>query len=565
MNSIDIIRAGRESYYLTLGKDDYYTGQPETEGVFLGNGAKALRILGQQIKERDPTLTNLFDGFSPDGKTELRQGLHTTRAYHTLQDPETHQTVKTETGKTLYLSKYEVVQIKSGDFQKYSPRLQAIGKTHQINDLSPWLHKHERHSVVAYDNVLSAPKDVSILWSLAPDDKSRAEVLKIHVQATRKALSYLEEHTFIRTARGGTTLEPARATFAVFTHTTSRDLDPQLHSHALMLNIGITAQGNTGALDGKKVLESRYASGMIYQNELRRGLERTFGIETYDQPFAKDRGSSFGIAGISEAVKNEFSRRTQSIKQRVDPSMTAKQKRAEVLKTRKEKVLSLDNAALLKEWQERGKAQGFSWEKVVGKAKIQNLSTEQEYRLLYREVTSRLHKAEQNSEVRDQKILTTVASVARGRLSTDDVQKIALGIKTHFLKAHKQPNGRIIYTLNEKGFKAMHYRTAFERITDILKGLKKALYQNRLAVLYATGKISGAQYRKFTQGIGLPKSVIGIRTHQALGLISKRQADYLLYKKRNPTPVPTPKYRNTPITKVTIYEHSSPQNKEYER
>ncbi|MCG6137090.1 MAG: relaxase domain-containing protein [Nostoc sp. LLA-1] len=565
MNSIDIIRAGRESYYLTLGKDDYYTGQPETEGVFIGNGAKTLRILGQQIKERDPTLMHLFDGLSPDGKTELRQGLHTNRVYHTLQDPSTHITVKTDTGKPLYLSTSEVEQIKNGDFKAYSTRLQAIGKTHQVDDLSPWLHKHERHSVVAYDNVLSAPKDVSILWSLAPDDKSRAKVLKIHEQATRKAVSYLEEHTFIRTGRGGTTLEPARATFAVFTHTTSRDLDPQLHSHAVMLNVGITAEGKTGALDGKKVLESRYASGMIYQNELRRGLERIFGIETYDQPFTKDRGSSFGIVGISEAVKNEFSRRTQSIKQRVDPGITAKQKRAEVLKTRKEKVLSVDNAALLKEWQQRGKAQGFSWDKVVGKAKVQDFKTEQDYRLLYREVASRLHAAEQRGEVKDHKILTTVASAARGKLSTNEVQKIASGVKNQFLKAHEQHSGKTIYTLNNKGFKALAYRTPFERITDTLKGLKKAQYQNRLAVLYVTGKISGSQYKKFSEGKGFPKSVIGIRTHQALGLMSKRQAEYLLYKKHNPTPEPPPKHRQKPIIKVTIFESAAPRNNGYER
>lgn len=42
---------------------------------------------------------------------------------------------------------------------------------------------------------------------------------------------------------------------------------------------------------------------MIYQNELRRGLERHFGVETYDQPFSKGRGLSFGISGISEGIK----------------------------------------------------------------------------------------------------------------------------------------------------------------------------------------------------------------------------------------------------------------------
>ena len=563
MNSIDIIHAGRESYYLSLGKDDYYTGQPDPEGVFLGAGAKSLRILGQTIQERDPTLKNLFQGLSPDGKTELRQGLATVREYHTLQDPLTYQTVRTDGGKPLYLSRDEVAQIQNGDVNRYSDRLKNLSKNHQTDDFAAWLRISERGSVVAYDNVFSAPKDVSILWSLSPNEKDRETIITLHQRATKAAISYLEEQAFIRTGKGGASSEAARAPFAVFTHTTSRDLDPQLHSHALMLNVGITAQGKTGALDGKKILEARYASGMIYQNELRRGLERNFGVETYDQPFSKGRGSSFGISGISEGIKEEFSRRTVEIRQRVDPSMTAKQKRAEVLKTRKEKDKNVDNAALLKEWQQRGKAQGFCWDKVVGKAKTQNLSTEKEYRLLYREVAARLYASEQRGSVKDHTIVTSIASAARGKLSTEDVHKIALGFKTQMLKAHPQSNGKTIYTLNDKGLKAMRYRTTYEHITDTLKGLKKAQVQNRLAILYATGKISGAQYKKFTKGTGLPKSVIGIRTHQALGLISKRQADYLVSKKRNPSP-PPPKHRKDPVTRVSVFENS-PQNKGYER
>lgn len=39
------------------------------------------------------------------------------------------------------------------------------------------------------------------------------------------------------------------------------------------------------------------------------------------------------------------------------------------------------------------------------------------------------------------------------------------------------------------------------------------------------------QYLQFTEGKGLPTSRFMIRTHQALGLISKRQADYLVTKK----------------------------------
>jgi conjugative relaxase-like TrwC/TraI family protein len=566
VNSIEIIRAGRESYYLTLGKDDYYTGQPEPEGVFLGKGAASLGILGQEIQERDPKLTHLFNGRTPDGTTELRQGMHTVRQYHSLENPLTHQPIRNEAGKPLYLSSAEVAQIQSRDVKRYSEQLMRLSQAHNTEDFSGWLRTVERCSVVAYDNVFSAPKDVSILWSLAPDDKSREAVLKLHEQATRTAVSYLEEQSFIRTGKGGTVSEKANATIALFTHTTSRDLDPQLHSHVLMLNVGMSESGKTGSLDGKKILEARYAAGMIYQNELRRGLEGSFGVKTYDQPFSKGRGSSFGISGISEAVKQEFSRRTVSIKQRVDPGMSAKQKRAEVLKTRKEKNHNVDNAALLKEWQQRGKAQGFCWDKVIGQAKTKNLSTEKEYRLLYREVASRLHASEQRGGVREHTIVTAIASAARGKLSSADVQSIAQGFKAQFLKAHPQKSGTTLYTLNEKGFKALAYRTAYERIKDTLKGLKKAQMQNRLAVLYATGKISGKQYKKFTQGTGLPKSVIGIRTHQVLGLISTRQAEFLLYQKRNPTPAAQLKQRPMPITKVTIFdESSSSRNQRYER
>ncbi|NER31678.1 MAG: TRAP transporter large permease subunit, partial [Symploca sp. SIO1C4] len=41
--TVSIIYTGGESYYLELGKDDYYTAQPEPEGIFLGEGAKTLK------------------------------------------------------------------------------------------------------------------------------------------------------------------------------------------------------------------------------------------------------------------------------------------------------------------------------------------------------------------------------------------------------------------------------------------------------------------------------------------------------------------------------------------
>ena len=393
------------------------------------------------------------------------------------------------------------------------------------------------------------------LRALPQEQKTQAQILTIHERATREAIKYLEQQAFIRKGRGGNQSKQAQATFAVFTHTTSRELDPQLHSHAVMLNLGLTADGKSGALDGKKILEARYASGMIYQNELRRGLEQSFGLKTYDQPFQKDRGVTFGITGISQEIKDEFSRRSREFKQRIDPGMSAKQKRAEVLKNRKPKV-SVNNAELLKKWQERGKAQGFKWQQIVGKTRHQPLKTAKDYKLFYREVAGRI-KAQERKGLGEHQLVSAIASASRGRLSSSQTFSIVKGFKESFLKAHPQENGKTIYSLNGKGHKALKYRTAYESIKETVKGLKGAHYQNRLAVLYATGKISRANYKKFTEGKGIPKSVIGIRTHQALGLISKRQAEYLLHQKRHPQPTRRNAPIKHPITKITIFEDTA--------
>ena len=505
MNSIDIIRAGRESYYTKLGKDDYYTDQRNPEGVFLGEGAFWLGLSGHTITKEDPRLKHLFQGLTPDGSKTLRQGMHTVREYYTLENPETRRTVQDSSPRVFYLQKDEVEAIRSGNPEEYSDRLRAFCKEHQhqfvdgtitpdwvqaqgkkkprytlqnpntkeilhtqapkvaylnkfevaqlrhgdpnqytkrltrlieanrIDNPTEWVKLTTRRSVVAYDNVFSAPKDVSILWSLSPDEKTRQEVLSIHEHATRVAIEYLEEQAWVRRGKKGTQIEKADATFAVFTHTTSRDLDPQLHSHAVMLNFGITKEGKSGALNGKSILDARYAAGMMYQNELRRGLERRFGVATYDQPFQRSIGTSFGISGISQGIKNTFSKRTQAINQRINPGMSGKERRVEKLKSRKAKDHNVSTAALLKEWQAEGKAQGFSWRSVVGKARPQKpLTTKKDYKLLYREVTKQIYAKERTATISNHQVVAIVLSASRGRLESKQALKIASGIKEHF-------------------------------------------------------------------------------------------------------------------------------------
>lgn len=67
---LSIAKLKDASYYLDLAREDYYLEGGEPPGIWLGRGAKLLDLEGQVGKGE---LRHLFEGFSPDGKTNLVQ------------------------------------------------------------------------------------------------------------------------------------------------------------------------------------------------------------------------------------------------------------------------------------------------------------------------------------------------------------------------------------------------------------------------------------------------------------------------------------------------------------
>ena len=99
---------------------------------------------------------------------------------------------------------------------------------------------------------------------------------------------------------------------ATFRHDTSRNLDPQLHSHAVLANM---VRGHDGNGDGKwrtmaneGLYERQKLIGMLYRNELARGLA---GLG-YDIEKTHADGR-FEIAGVSRQVVEAFSTRRAEI------------------------------------------------------------------------------------------------------------------------------------------------------------------------------------------------------------------------------------------------------------
>ena len=109
----------------------------------------------------------------------------------------------------------------------------------------------ERRSA-GLDMTFSADKSVSALWAIA-DPELRSEIEQAHNDAARVALEEtVLRHcacTRIRNRGGGIEVLPADISAAMFQHGTSRDNDPQLHTHCVIFNAARThADGKYRAL-----------------------------------------------------------------------------------------------------------------------------------------------------------------------------------------------------------------------------------------------------------------------------------------------------------------------------
>lgn len=162
---------------------------------------------------------------------------------------------------------------------------------------------------VGYDLQFAAPKSVSVLAAFAGPEE-RARILAAHDRAVRRALDYAHAAGLIVTRTGAQGRERAPAagvSAAVYRHFTSRAQDPQLHSHAVLLNLCVRADGSTGGLDNRAILKNAGGIAALYRSELASGLRAELGYE------AVRAGRNFEIAGVAEAVLELFSKRRAAI------------------------------------------------------------------------------------------------------------------------------------------------------------------------------------------------------------------------------------------------------------
>ena len=159
------------------------------------------------------------------------------------------------------------------------------------------------------DVTLSAPKSVSLV-GLAGGD---ARVVDVHDRAVQATLAWIEGNAAETRMKDPATGRMAREggqkmVAATFRHDTSRNLDPQLHTHAVIANMVQGADGKWRSMANEKLYESKMLIGAIYRSELARGLSR-LGYEI-EKTHADGR---FEIAGVSREVIEAFSTRRAEI------------------------------------------------------------------------------------------------------------------------------------------------------------------------------------------------------------------------------------------------------------
>lgn len=328
---------------------------------------------------------------------------------------------------------------------------------------------------VGYDLQFAAPKSVSVLAAVAEPDV-RDRIMAAHDRAVRRAMDFAFDEGLIvtRTGKQGKDRSPVEAvSAAVYRHFTSRAQDPQLHSHAVLLNLAVRADGKTGSIDNKDVLRNAGGIAALYRSELASELRRELGIEAYRE------GRNFEIAGIPERVLEQFSKRRSEIEKAAKEggfNTAANREAAQVaaFETRAAKDKEIPLTALEERWMRELANAGWSPAALFEIARVEGERTRQDRegegtreerlgRLALAGIASVTHT---EAVIEHRHLLRHVAESLQCEANADEVLAAVKGLAEsgQLIRLGETPAGEPVYSTAElvEAEKAM-LRRAFER------------------------------------------------------------------------------------------------------
>jgi conjugative relaxase-like TrwC/TraI family protein len=291
MLTIGKLGIGQENYYLDKvaeGAEDYYSGEGEAEGRWMGDAAEELGLDGEVGPDQ---LKEMLTGCNPvDGEPLV--GMRGVPA---------------------------------------------------------------KGAVPGFDLTFSAPKSVSLLWALGGADVG-AEVSRAHNRSVEAALHYMQrEACWTRRGAGGSEFVKGNGYLAAaYVHRSSRNGDPQLHTHVLIANATKGPDGRWTRLYHPAIYDHAKTAGYIYEAQLRHELSRSLGVR-----WQEVRNGIAEIEGFAAEHLRAFSTRRAEILAAAGVDASARARQVANLATREAKEKGVTREALRGRWRAKANEIGL--------------------------------------------------------------------------------------------------------------------------------------------------------------------------------------------------------------
>lgn len=223
------------------------------------------------------------------------------------------------------------------------------GKLPDGSDLSRMVNDVNKHRS-GYDLTFSAPKSVSVMALVGEDRR----FIEAHNRAVAVVMQEVEKLVSARITEEGKTetVLTGNMVAALYNHDTSRDLDPQLHTHALVFNATFADEkwrslaSDTRMKTGfsENLYATKIALGNLYRSALREDVE-SMGFETVV-------AGKNGLWELKDVPVDVFSSRSQTIREAAGPDASAKSRDVAALDTRQAKAWA-DPELLKADWHRR--------------------------------------------------------------------------------------------------------------------------------------------------------------------------------------------------------------------
>jgi len=366
------VSAAKSYFREHLSQAEYYSQSQEVLGEWFGQGAEMLGLIG---KMREEDFLKICDNVNP------------------------------LTG------------------EKWTPRT----NTKRMNDFGEMVANRR----IFYDFVLSPPKSVSVM-GLAVDER----ISELHRQAVKVAMKELETfaQTKIRKGGGRESRASGNVVGAEIRHDISRELDPHIHTHCVVMNGSFDRVENRWkALESHGLYQAQKFVEHLYYHELSKGL-RSLGYEI------GNNAQDFEIKGVPVRVIKQFSKRHEEIdaeaKRRIEveggDENTVRRQVARDLRKRKVKTATTEN--LRPTWIDQ--MTELEWETLQRLRPLQMQSVRvSKMTAIEAVIWAEKHLFERRSTVREDQFLAI--TLARGRGENFDLAAVRQAMEERgFIRQH---------------------------------------------------------------------------------------------------------------------------------